>query len=84
NFLACCLKFAEETGFMTEGVKKLAHLAIGAGAVGAGQNMVGEAVHALVLDENAGRVAEAFKKLLPKDRIIVAKIDFQGARLISQ
>ncbi|HEX9261415.1 MAG TPA: hypothetical protein VF893_02695, partial [Candidatus Bathyarchaeia archaeon] len=83
NFLACCLKFAEVTGFMTEGVKRLANLAIGAGAVGAAQNMVGEAVHALVLDENAGRVAEAFKKLLPKDRIILAKIDFQGARLIS-
>jgi len=84
NFLTCCMSFAEKTGFMTERVKKLAWLAMNAEAIGAAQNMVGEAVHAVVLDENAGKVEEAFKQLLPKDRIIVAKIDFRGARLIGE
>ena len=44
--------------------------------------MVGEAVHALALEENSGNIAEAFKQVLPNEKILVAKIDFQGARLV--
>jgi hypothetical protein len=44
--------------------------------------MVGEAVHAVTGVENAERIAEAFKQLLPNEKIIVAKIDLQGARLV--
>lgn len=84
NFLACCLEFAEKTGFMTERVNRMVQLAVKAGAVGAAQNMVGEAVHALALDENVEKVAEAFKQVLPKEKVLVAKIDFQGARLIAE
>jgi pantoate kinase len=82
NFMARCLDFAEKAGFMTPRVRHLAKLAEKAGAVGAAQNMVGEAVHALAFEENAGNIAEAFKQVLPNERIFVAKIDFQGARLI--
>jgi pantoate kinase len=82
NFMACCLDFAEKAGFMTARVRSLVKLAEKAGAVGAAQNMVGEAVHALAFEENAGNIAEAFKQVLPNERILVAKIDFQGARLV--
>jgi pantoate kinase len=82
NFMACCLDFAEKAGFMTSRVRQLVKLAEKAGAVGAAQNMVGEAVHALALEENAGNIAEAFKQVLPNEKILVAKIDFQGARLV--
>ncbi len=82
NFMACCLDFAEKAGFMTPRVRQLVKLAEKAGAVGAAQNMVGEAVHALALEENAGNIAEAFKQVLPNEKILVAKIDFQGARLV--
>jgi pantoate kinase len=82
NFLACCLEFAENTGFMTHSVRQLVKLAEEAGAVGAAQNMVGEAVHALALEENAENIAEAFKQVLPNEKVLVAKVDFQGARLI--
>ena len=82
NFMACCLDFAEKAGFMTARVRQLVKLAEKAGAVGAAQNMVGEAVHALALEENAGNIAEAFKQVLPNEQILAAKIDFQGARLI--
>ncbi|MCJ7560924.1 hypothetical protein MUO79_09975 [Candidatus Bathyarchaeota archaeon] len=82
NFLACCLEFADKTGFMTPRVKQLVNLAEKAGAVGAAQNMVGEAVHALTFEENAENIAEAFKQVLPNEKILVAKIDFQGARLV--
>jgi pantoate kinase len=82
NFMACCLDFADKAGFMTARVRQLVKLAEKSGAVGAAQNMVGEAVHALVLEENAGNIAEAFKQVLPNEKILVAKIDFQGARLV--
>ncbi len=82
NFLTCCLEFADKTGFMTPRVKQLVKLAEKAGAVGAAQNMVGEAVHALALEENVENIAEAFKQVLPNEKILVAKIDFQGARLV--
>jgi pantoate kinase len=82
NFLMCCLEFAEKVGFMTERVRQLVHLAEKAGAIGAAQNMVGEAVHALAREENAENIAEAFKQLLPNEKILVAKIDLQGARLV--
>ena len=83
NFMACCLDFADNAGFMTARVRRLVELAEKAGAVGVAQNMVGEAVHALVLEENAGEIAEAFKQVLPNEKILAAKIDFQGARLVS-
>jgi pantoate kinase len=82
NFMECCQDFAKKAGFMTSRVNQLVTLAENAGAVGAAQNMVGEAVHALALEENAGNVAEAFKQVLPNEKIFVSKIDFQGARLI--
>ena len=82
NFLDCCWDFSEKTGLATENVRQLANLAKKAGAVGAAQNMIGEAVHALVLKENANEVAEAFKRVLPSEKVIVSKIDFQGARLV--
>jgi pantoate kinase len=83
NFMACCLDFAEKSGFMTPRVRRLVKLGEKAGGVGAAQNMVGEGVHALVLEENVMEIAEAFKQVLPNEKILTAKIDFQGARLVS-
>ena len=82
NFLASCWGFAQKAGFATESVRQLVNLAIEAGAVGATQNMIGEAVHAVVLEEKALSVAEAFKQVLPNEQIITTKIDFQGVRLV--
>ena len=82
NFLVSCWEFAEKTGLATERIRKLVKLAEKAGAVGATQNMIGEAVHAVVLEESAFEVAEAFKQVSPKGEVLVSKIDFQGARLV--
>jgi len=82
NFLECCYEFSEKTGFATEKTRQLVKLAKKAGAIGAAQNMIGEAVHALVLKENANQVAEAFKQVLPPEKVFESKIDFQGARLV--
>lgn len=82
NFLEQCWNFSEKAGFATRNVRQLVKLAMKAHAIGAAQNMIGEAVHAVVLLENVEQVAEAFKQVLPSERVIVSKIDFQGARLI--
>jgi len=82
NFMDCCWEFAQKAGFATDNIRQLVTAAKKAGAVGAAQNMIGEAVHALVLEENAKSVAEAFKQTLPPQQVIVSKIDFQGARLL--
>jgi len=82
NFLACCLSFAEKTGFLTPRLRGLVELAEKAGAIGAAQNMVGEAIHAVTTTENVENVVHAFKQALPKEKIIVARADIQGARLI--
>jgi pantoate kinase len=82
NFLDRCWEFSENAGFATPNVRQLVQSAKRAGAVGAAQNMLGEAVHALVLEENADQVAEAFKEVLPSEKVIISKIDSQGARLI--
>jgi pantoate kinase len=82
NFLDCCWEFSQKAGFATENIRQLVKSAKKAGAVGAAQNMIGEAVHALVREENAEQVAEAFKQTLPSQQVIVSRIDFQGARLV--
>jgi pantoate kinase len=82
NFLDCCWEFSQKTGFATQKTRELLQLAKKAGALGAAQNMIGEAVHAVVLEENANSVAEAFKQTLPHQQVIVSRIDFQGARLV--
>ena len=82
NFLDSCWQFAQNAGLATENVRQLVKTAKNAGAVGAAQNMIGETVHAVVHEENAGSVAEAFKQTLPHEQVIVSKIDFLGPRLI--
>ena len=82
NFLDRCWEFSQNAGFATQNVRRLVNLAKKAGAVGATQNMLGEAVHAVVHEKNVDMVAEAFKQVLPFENVIVSKIDFQGARLI--
>jgi pantoate kinase len=83
NFMDSCKKFALETGFATKRVKMLMEDCEKVGAVGAAQNMLGEAVHALVKLHNLDAVHKVFQKYLPEEKIIVANIDFQGARIIN-
>jgi len=82
NFLACCLSFAEKTGFMTSRLRGLVKLAEKAGAIGVAQNMVGEAIHAVTTLENVENVVHAFEQVLPKEKIIVSRLGIQGARLV--
>jgi pantoate kinase len=80
--LARCLEFAEKCGFMTQRTRRLVRIAEEAGAIGATQNMIGEAVHAIAHLKKAANVVEAFKQVLPDEGVTVAEIDWQGARLL--
>ena len=44
--------------------------------------MIGEAVHALVAEDRIDDVVQAFKKVISSEKIITAKIDLKGARLL--
>jgi len=82
NFLGASKEFAVKTGLATARVKRLMASAEGAGAIGAAQNMVGEAVHALTTSENLESVMQVFKKVLPNERVLAGKVDLQGVRLL--
>jgi pantoate kinase len=82
TFLSSCWTFAQKAGFASDGVCELVDLAMKAGAIGATQNMIGEAVHAVVLEKNAPLVVDVFKQVLPEKQVLKCKVDFQGARLI--
>ncbi len=81
NFMKCSKEFAVKTGFATDRVLKVIELAEKSGAIGAAQNMLGEAVHALVTVENVESVYEAFIKLLPEENVIISSIDCEGAHI---
>jgi pantoate kinase len=81
NFMVACKQFAVGTGFVTKRVQNLMELSEKAGAIGAAQNMLGEAVHALVTVDKMESVHDAFRKLLPEEKIIMGKIDLHGARI---
>jgi pantoate kinase len=83
NFLRSCRKFAETTGLATKRVIRLMDAAEKAGAMGAAQNMLGEAVHALVERDKVKSVLAAFETFLPLDKIIVAEVCLSGAQLVS-
>ena len=80
NFMRACKEFAIETGFITSRVRELIELAERAGAIGATQNMLGEAVHALVTVEKVKDVFQVFSKVMPSKNITIARIDLQGPR----
>ena len=82
NFLFTSRKFAKKTGLMTERVQKLLRAMENGGAVGAAQNMLGEAAHALAEEGEAPKVHKAIKRYLVERQIFVTDLEFQGARLI--
>ncbi len=82
NFLKCCQEFAVQSGLASERVKQLMKETESAGAIGAAQNMIGEAVHAVTYPENLDSVYQIFLKHLKRESITVSRINFEGARLL--
>jgi len=82
NFMRTSRDFGLKLPLSTPRVREAIRAAEEAGAIGAAQNMIGEAVHALVDSRIVGRVVHALEQHFPEGGIIVANLDFQGARLV--
>jgi pantoate kinase len=81
-FLESCKFFALNAGLASDRCKELIVAAEKAGAIGASQNMIGEAVYAVTTPKNVEAVHTAFLSFLPEGRIIVTDIDFSSAHLL--
>jgi len=82
NFLRNSEEFASRIGFMTERIERLITATKGMGAVGAAQNMLGEAFHAVVEEDLTGEILGRLRGLMPGGRLFSVGIDFEGARLL--
>jgi pantoate kinase len=81
TFLNAARKFSREAGFDTSRVTKVIDSLLLAGAVGAAQNMIGDAVHAVVESGGADRIARHVKTKFPSARVFISELDERGVRL---
>jgi len=82
NFFKSSKEFALLSGLASDRVMQLITDAENAGAIGAAQNMIGEAVHAATAEEHLLDVKRVFEEHLPDEHVVISDIDFQGARLL--
>jgi pantoate kinase len=82
NFMKASKEFAYGLGLMSAQTARLIEVMETAGAIGATQNMLGQAVHAIA-DEGLERsVLSAVKRRFPKVQVFSCSLDFAGARLL--
>jgi pantoate kinase len=84
NFLTQARKFGAESGFETAKVSRVIDIMISAGAVGAAQNMIGEAVHAVAPDSRVRRVISAVERAVPSASVFTSGLDDRGVRLMKK
>ena len=82
NFMSVSKEFAYELGLMSPQTARLIDAMEDAGAIGATQNMLGQAVHAIVTEDSANKVLAAVKRRFPSVLAFVASFDLAGARLL--
>lgn len=73
--------FAEKTGIATRDLLKLADQANKIGAIGATQNMIGNAIHCLVLKSKRRKFLSSFQKLVPRNYIFESELAVSGPRI---
>ena len=83
NFMKQCRIFALKSGFMTNRIRGIIENTMNNGLTNITQNMIGEAVHALVHVSEIDKALSIFKKHFNEENIIVAQIDSRGPRYIS-
>jgi pantoate kinase len=81
-FLAESRKFGEQAGFETPKITRLISTMMTAGATGAAQNMIGEAVHAVAENSKTEKIARTVRRGFPLAKVFTSPIDNQGVRLL--
>ncbi len=82
TFLNEARRFSEAVGFQTPTVSHIIQAMISAGAIGAAQNMLGEAVHGVVPDKKAPQAIKKLQSAFPSARVFVSHLDNRGVRLV--
>jgi len=82
NFMKASRNFAYALGLMAPKTAKLIEFMENAGAIGATQNMLGQAVHAIANEDIAHQILRSVKKRYPKVQAFSCDLDFTGARLV--
>jgi pantoate kinase len=82
TFLRECRTFDSTIGFETPGVSQLIETMVSAGAVGAVQNMLGEAVHGVIAKTRAERAVKKIQAAFPTAKVFASELDNLGVRLV--
>jgi pantoate kinase len=81
-FLTEARKFGQQAGFETPKITRLISTMIAAGATGAAQNMIGEAVHAVAENSKTEKIVERVRRAFPLAKVFTSSIDNRGVRLV--
>jgi len=82
TFMRASRAFAYGLGLMTARTGQLIELMERSGAVGATQNMLGQAAHAVAEEDIANTILRNVKKRFPEARPFTCDLDFTGARVL--
>jgi len=83
-FLTESRKFGRRAGFETQRISRLISTMISVGAVGAAQNMIGEAVHAVVEDSKVKEAVITVRKAFPEANVFASRIEDRGVRFLKE
>lgn len=83
-FLAESRNFGKRAGFETPRVTRLISTLMSAGAVGAAQNMIGEAVHAVAEDSKTAKILKLVRTAFPDAKVFASHIESQGVRFLNE
>lgn len=81
SFLKLSKRFAEHTGLITERVRRVLNETDASGIV-CSMPMFGEGIFSVVKKDDLETLLKIFRKHGSTDKIIISKIDFEGARLL--
>jgi pantoate kinase len=84
SLLAAGHSFAEDLGLMTQAIKMLVAVSLEKGAIGASQNMIGNAMHAVVRDEDVEKVSWALQSASKAAKVDSFRIGGRTARVLKE
>jgi pantoate kinase len=82
TFLTEARRFGAKSGFESAHVSRIISLMMSAGAIGAAQNMIGEAVHGVAADSKVTRIVAAVRREFPTAKVFSTRLDDRGVRLV--
>lgn len=82
NFMRASRAFAHGLGLMSRQTAQLIELMESSGAIGATQNMLGQAAHAIAEHETADSILRTVRRRFPQAQAFTCDLDFTGARIL--